>query len=38
LDNDVQTMKANQAALDAALAEQQTAELNLAWTPSTLAH
>ena len=32
LDNDVQTMKANQAALDAALAEQQTAELNLAWT------
>ena len=32
LDNDVQTMKANQAALDAALAEQQTGELNLAWT------
>jgi membrane fusion protein (multidrug efflux system) len=32
LDNDLQTMKANQAALDAALAEQQTAELNLAWT------
>jgi membrane fusion protein (multidrug efflux system) len=32
LDNDVQTMKANQAALDAALAEQETAELNLAWT------
>ena len=32
LDNDVQTLKANQAALDAALAEQQTAELNLAWT------
>jgi membrane fusion protein, multidrug efflux system len=32
LDNDVQTMKANQAALDAALAEQQNAELNLAWT------
>ena len=32
LDNDVQTMKANQAALDAALAGQQTAELNLAWT------
>jgi len=32
LDNDVQTMKANQAALDASLAEQQTAELNLAWT------
>ena len=32
LDNDVQTMKANQAALDAALAEQQTAELNLGWT------
>jgi membrane fusion protein, multidrug efflux system len=32
LDNDVQTMEANQAALDAALAEQQTAELNLAWT------
>ena len=32
LDNDVQTMKANQAALDAALAVQQTAELNLAWT------
>jgi membrane fusion protein (multidrug efflux system) len=32
LDNDVQTMKANQAALDAALAELQTAELNLAWT------
>jgi membrane fusion protein (multidrug efflux system) len=32
LDNEVQAMKANQAALDAALAEQQTAELNLAWT------
>lgn len=32
LDNDVQTMKANQAALDASLAGQQTAELNLAWT------
>jgi membrane fusion protein (multidrug efflux system) len=32
LDNDVQTMKANQAALDAALAEQQAAELNLDWT------
>jgi len=32
LDNDVQTMKANQAALDAAFAGQQTAELNLAWT------
>jgi membrane fusion protein (multidrug efflux system) len=32
LDNDLQTLKANQAALDAALAEQQTAELNLAWT------
>jgi membrane fusion protein, multidrug efflux system len=32
LDNDVQTMKANQAVLDAALAGQQTAELNLAWT------
>jgi membrane fusion protein (multidrug efflux system) len=32
LDNELQTMKANQAALDAALAEQQTAELNLAWT------
>jgi membrane fusion protein (multidrug efflux system) len=32
LDNALQTMKANQAALDAALAEQQTAELNLAWT------
>jgi membrane fusion protein, multidrug efflux system len=32
LDNDLQTMKANQAALDAALAEQQTAELNLGWT------
>jgi membrane fusion protein, multidrug efflux system len=32
LDNDLQTMKANQAALDAAFAEQQTAELNLAWT------
>src|ERR1700744_143256 len=32
LDNDVQTLKANQAALDAALAEQQNAELNLAWT------
>ena len=32
LDNDVQTMKANQAALDAALAQQETAELNLAWT------
>jgi membrane fusion protein (multidrug efflux system) len=32
LDNEVQTLKANQAALDAARAEQQTAELNLAWT------
>jgi membrane fusion protein (multidrug efflux system) len=32
LDNEIQAMKANQAALDAALAEQQTAELNLAWT------
>jgi membrane fusion protein, multidrug efflux system len=32
LDNEVQAMKANQAALDAALAEQQTAVLNLAWT------
>jgi membrane fusion protein, multidrug efflux system len=32
LDNEVQTLKANQAALDAALAEQQNAELNLAWT------
>jgi membrane fusion protein (multidrug efflux system) len=32
LDNELQTLKANQAALDAALAEQQTAELNLAWT------
>jgi membrane fusion protein, multidrug efflux system len=32
LDNDLQTLKANQAALDAALAGQQTAELNLAWT------
>jgi RND family efflux transporter MFP subunit len=32
LDNDLQTLKANQAALDAALAAQQTAELNLAWT------
>jgi membrane fusion protein (multidrug efflux system) len=32
LDNELQTMKANQAALDAALAEQQNAELNLAWT------
>jgi RND family efflux transporter MFP subunit len=32
LDNEVQVMKANQAAVDAALAEQQTAELNLAWT------
>jgi membrane fusion protein, multidrug efflux system len=32
LDNELQTMKANQAALDAALAEQRTAELNLAWT------
>ena len=32
LDNELQTMKANQAALDAALAQQQTAELNLAWT------
>jgi RND family efflux transporter MFP subunit len=32
LDNDLQTMKANQAALDAALAGQQTAELNLDWT------
>jgi RND family efflux transporter MFP subunit len=32
LDNEVQTLKANQAALDAARAEQQNAELNLAWT------
>jgi membrane fusion protein (multidrug efflux system) len=32
LDNELQTLKANQAALDAALAGQQTAELNLAWT------
>jgi RND family efflux transporter MFP subunit len=32
LDNDLQTMKANQAALDAAQAQQQNAELNLAWT------
>ena len=32
LDNDLQTLKANQAALDAASAGQQTAELNLAWT------
>jgi membrane fusion protein, multidrug efflux system len=32
LDNELQNMKANQAALDAALAEQQSAELNLAWT------
>ena len=32
LDNEVQTLKANQAALDAALAQQQTAELNLDWT------
>jgi RND family efflux transporter MFP subunit len=32
LDNEVQTLKANQAALDAALAQQQNAELNLAWT------
>lgn len=32
LDNDIQMMAANQAALDATLAQQKTAELNLAWT------
>lgn len=32
LDNDIQTMAANQASVDAAKAAQQTAELNLAWT------
>jgi membrane fusion protein, multidrug efflux system len=31
LDNDVQTMAANQASLDAAVAGQQTADLNLGW-------
>jgi membrane fusion protein, multidrug efflux system len=32
LDNDIQTMAANQAAVDAAIAQQKTAELNLEWT------
>jgi len=32
LDNDIQTMKANQAVLEAAIAQQKTAELNLEWT------
>lgn len=32
LDNDIQTMKANQAILEAAKAQQTTAELNLQWT------
>ncbi len=32
LDNDIQTMAANQASVDAAIAQQQTAELNLEWT------
>lgn len=31
LDNDIQTLAANQAAVDAALAQQKTAELNLDW-------
>lgn len=32
LDNDIQMMAANQASVDAALAQQRTAELNLEWT------
>lgn len=32
LDNDIQTMAANQASVDAAKAQQQTAQLNIEWT------